>query len=256
MLAAAVPVVSVCAVRTGVGKSALSRMIVGWLRDRGHRVVAMRHPMPYGDLEQQSVQRFAVAADLDAAGTTIEEREEYEPYLEMGAVIYAGVQLRRILAAAQREATVIVWDGGNNDLPFLRPDLHIAMLDPHRPGDELTYYLPGEVNVRMADVLVVSKVDSAPPANVERVITNARALNPGKPIVLGALQVCVDAPERIAGARVVVVEDGPTLTHGGMAVGAGTLAARRFAAAEIVERTAVRGRLDRGGLSCLSAPGW
>jgi predicted GTPase len=234
MLEAAVPVLSVCAVRTGAGKSPLSRHVVRWLAGRGHRVVVVRHPMPYGDLERQAVQRFARYEDLEAAQATLEEREEYEPHLEQGAVVFAGVDYARILEAAEREADVIVWDGGNNDLPFFRPDLHLVVLDAHRPGHEVGYH-PGEANLRMADVLVVSKVDSAPAGNVERVVANARRVRPEAPVILAALEVVVNEPERIAGRRVVVVEDGPTLTHGGMAFGAGTVAAHRHGAAEVVD---------------------
>jgi predicted GTPase len=234
MLKASVPVLSVCAVRTGAGKTPLSRHIVRWLSARGHRVVVVRHPMPYGDLARQAVQRFARLEDLDAAHATIEEREDYEPHLEQGVVVFAGVDYARILEAAQREADVIVWDGGNNDFPFFRPDLHFVVLDPHRPGHELTYH-PGETNLRMADVLVVSKVDSAPAGNVERVVASARAAQPEAPVLLAALEVTVDDPQGIGGKRVVVVEDGPTLTHGGMAFGAGTVAARRYGAAEVVD---------------------
>jgi predicted GTPase len=234
MLEAALPVLAVCAVRTGVGKSALSRHVVRWLRARGHRVVAIRHPMPYGDLEQQAVQRFASYDDLDRAHATVEEREEYEPYLAMGAVVYAGVDYGRVLAAAQREADVLVWDGGNNDFPFVRPNLHLVLLDAHRPGHELTYH-PGETNFRLADVLIVNKVDSAPPANVETLLATARAERPGVPVLLGELVITADRPDLIAGRRVVLVEDGPTLTHGGMPMGAGTLAAQRFGAAAIVD---------------------
>jgi predicted GTPase len=234
MLKAAVPVVSVCAVRTGVGKSALSRHVLKWLAARGHRVVAVRHPMPYGDLEKQAVQRFATWEDLDRASVTIEEREEYEPYVESGAVVFAGVDYGRILKAAEAEADVVLWDGGNNDLPFFRSDLHIVLLDAHRPGHETAYH-PGETNFRMADVLVLSKVDSAPPENVDAVLKSARAVRPGVPILLAELDVRVDHPELVSGKRVVIVEDGPTLTHGGMKTGAGTVAARRYGAKEIVD---------------------
>ena len=235
MLTAAVPVLSVCAVRTGVGKSPLARHIVRWLRNRGHGVVAIRHPMPYGDLERQAVQRFAADEDLNTAQATIEEREEYEPYLRMGAVVYAGVDYARVLAAAEQEADVLVWDGGNNDFPFLRPDLQIVLLDAHRPGHELTYH-PGETNLRMADVLIVNKVDSAPSAGVEQVIATARAVRPGVPVLLGELEVSVDRPELVRGRRVAIVEDGPTLTHGGMAAGAGTVAAERLGATMVDAR--------------------
>lgn len=234
MLKANVPVLSVCAVRTGVGKSAFSRHLVAWLSGRGHRVVAVRHPMPYGDLERQAVQRFARYEDLDEAKATIEEREEYEPYIERGVVVFAGVDYGRILAAAEREADVILWDGGNNDFPFYRPDLQFVLLDAHRPGHELAFH-PGETNFRMADVLVVSKVDSAPPENVEAVLQNVRRLRPNTPVVLGELEVAVDHPDLITGKRVVIVEDGPTLTHGGMKTGAGTVAARRHGAAAVVD---------------------
>jgi predicted GTPase len=190
--------------------------------------------MPYGDLERQAVQRFASVDDLRAAEVTIEEREEYEPFIEAGVVVYAGVDYARIVQAAAQEADVIVWDGGNNDLPFVRPDVHIVVLDALRAGHELAYH-PGETNFRMADVLVVTKVDSAPPASVEAILANARAIRPAAPVVLADLEVTVDRPELIRGRRVAVVEDGPTLTHGGMAAGAGAVAAARFAAAEMVD---------------------
>jgi len=234
MVKSTVPVISVCAVRTGTGKSALSRYIVRRLRGRGRRVVAIRHPMPYGDLEKQVLQRFATQKDLDDMQVTIEEREEYEPYIEIGATVYAGVDYGRIVAAAQQEADVIVWDGGNNDFPFVRPDLQLVLADPLRAGHELAYY-PGETNVRMADVLVLSKVGSASQSQIDEVLGNLRSLRPGRPIVLADLEVRVDRPEPIAGKRVVVVEDGPTLTHGGMAAGAGTIAARQFGAAEVID---------------------
>jgi predicted GTPase len=234
MLKAAVPVVSVCAVRTGVGKSALSRHVLKWFARRGHRVVAVRHPMPYGDLEQQAVQRFAAWEDLDRARVTIEEREEYEPYIENGAVVFAGVDYGRILKRAEVEADVLLWDGGNNDFPFYRPDLQFVLLDAHRPGHETAYH-PGETNFRMADVLVVSKVDSAPPENVEALLATVRAVRPGVPIVMAELDVVADRPDLVAGKRVVIVEDGPTLTHGGMKTGAGTVAARRYGAAQVVD---------------------
>ena len=242
MLQASVPVVSVCAVRTGAGKSPLSRYLVRWLRVRGHRVVAIRHPMPYGDLARQAVQRFAAYDDLAAAQTTVEEREEYEPYLEMGAVVYAGVDYARILQAAQAEADVLVWDGGNNDFPFVRPDLHVVLLDAHRPGHELGYH-PGETNLRLADIVVVNKVDSAPPDNVKQLVATARAVRPAAPVVLGELAITVDRPESIAGRRVVIVEDGPTLTHGGMKTGAGTLAAGRLGATIVDARPYASGSI-------------
>jgi predicted GTPase len=234
MLQAAVPVIAVCAVRTGAGKSPLSRHVARWLQARGHRVVAIRHPMPYGDLERQAVQRFACLDDLDAADATVEEREEYEPFVEAGVVVYAGVDYARIVRTAEPEADVIVWDGGNNDFPFVRPDLHVVVLDALRPGHELAYH-PGETNFRMADVLVVAKVGSAPAEHVEAILANARTVRPTAPIVLADLDIVADGPELIVGKRVVVVEDGPTLTHGGMATGAGTVAAERFGADEIVD---------------------
>jgi len=234
MLEAAVPVLSVCAVRTGVGKSALSRFIVRWLLDRGLRVAAVRHPMPYGDLERQAVQRFACDADLDAAETTIEEREEYEPYVAMGATIYAGVDYAAILERAQRDVDVIVWDGGNNDLPFFRPDLHLVMLDAHRPGHELAYH-PGEANFRMADVIVINKVDSAPASQVDELAARAASMRPEAPVVFGEMTLSMTDPEALRGRRIVIVGDGPTLTHGGLATGAGSLAARRHGAGEIVD---------------------
>jgi predicted GTPase len=234
MLEASVPVISVCAVRTGVGKSALSRFIVRWLIEQGLRVAAVRHPMPYGDLEKQAIQRFTCEDDLDAAETTIEEREEYEPYVAMGATIFAGVDYAAILAEAQQDVDVVLWDGGNNDLPFFRPDLHIVMLDAHRPGHELAYH-PGEANFRSADVVVINKVDSAPPTQVETLRERSAEIRPGAPIVLGEMVLSMGESEALRGRRVVIVGDGPTLTHGGLATGAGSLAAERFGAAEVVD---------------------
>lgn len=235
MLKSARPVVSINAVRTGSGKSQTSRYVVNALKELGYeRVVAVRHPMPYGNLEQQAVQRFASYDDLDRYECTIEEREEYEPYVDMGAVIYAGVDYHRILEEAEAEADIIVWDGGNNDLPFYRPDLHIVVVDPHRPGHELRYH-PGETNLRMADVIVINKVDTADNANVITVQQNARSVNPDATIVRAASPIAVDDPDAIRGKRVLVIEDGPTLTHGEMAYGAGYVAANYFDAAEIVD---------------------
>jgi predicted GTPase len=234
MLRASVPVISVCAVRTGVGKSALSRFIIGWLRDQGFRVCAVRHPMPYGDLEKQAVQRFANYEDLDAAETTIEEREEYEPYIAMGATVFAGVDYAAVLSQAETDVDVVLWDGGNNDLPFFRPDLHFVMLDAHRPGHETTYH-PGEANFRMADVIVINKVDSAPRENVEELLARAKAMRPDADIVQGTLDLRIEDPDVIRGARVVIVGDGPTLTHGGLATGAGSVAANRFGAAKVID---------------------
>jgi predicted GTPase len=227
------PVIAVTAVRTGVGKSQTSRYVAGILRRLGKKVVAIRHPMPYGDLAKQAVQRFATYEDLDRHETTIEEREEYEPHIDHGFVVYAGIDYERILREAEAEAEVILWDGGNNDTPFYKPDLHITLLDPHRPGHELTYY-PGETNFLMADLLIVNKVETAQPENVERVLESARRHNPGARVVKCRSAIRVDDASLIRGKRVLVVEDGPTLTHGGMSYGAGYLAAQREGAAQIV----------------------
>jgi predicted GTPase len=234
MLESRVPVVSVCAVRTGSGKSPTTRRVVQILRGKGRKVVAVRHPMPYGDLARQRVQRFARIEDLDRHRCTIEEREEYEPLVAAGCVVYAGVDYAAILAEAEREADVIVWDGGNNDLPFYRPRLEIVVADPHRPGHETTYH-PGEANLRRAHVVVINKVDTADPAGVAAVKRSVRALNPGAMIVEAASPISVEDPAAVAGKRVLAVEDGPTLTHGGMAYGAGVLAARKHGAAEVVD---------------------
>jgi predicted GTPase len=234
MLPTARPVVAVCAVRTGCGKSQVSREIARVLKARGLRVVIIRHPMPYGDLRAQAVQRFAEYADLDRQRCTIEEREEYEPILDMGVVVYAGVDYGRILERAEAEADVLVWDGGNNDTPFYRPALHVTVFDPHRAGHELRYH-PGETNLRMCDVAVINKVDTATPQQVETVRTNIATCNPGARVVLAGSPLTVERPEQIQGRRVLVVEDGPTLTHGGMPYGAGTLAARKYGAAELVD---------------------
>lgn len=234
MLAATKPVVSVCAARTGSGKSQTTRRVCDILRAQGLRVVAVRHPMPYGDLDRQACQRFATLEDLDRYECTIEEREEYEPHIRRGTVVYAGVDYGRILAQAQDEADVIVWDGGNNDLPFFRPDLHIVVVDPHRAGHEIRYH-PGEANVRLADVVVINKVDTADLEPIATVRENVRQVNPRAQIVEAASPIFVDDPDAIRGRRVLVVEDGPTLTHGEMAYGAGVVAARRFGAAEIID---------------------
>lgn len=228
------PIVSIGAVRTGSGKSQTSRHVVDVLQSLGHRVVAIRHPMPYGNLIAQRVQRFAEYDDLDEYETTIEEREEYEPYIDRGAVIYAGVDYEAILRKAEEEADVIVWDGGNNDISFYKSDMHIVVVDPHRPGHEMAYY-PGETNVRMADVVIVNKVDTADYNNVLTVRDNVKQLNPNAILLEAASPISVDNPGLIRGARVLVVEDGPTLTHGEMAYGAGVVAAQRFGAAEIVD---------------------
>ncbi len=228
------PVVSVCAVRTGAGKSQTSRRVAKILISMGYRVAAIRHPMPYGDLVRQAVQRYANYDDLDKFECTIEEREEYEPHLDNGVIVYAGVDYERILRQAEQEVDVILWDGGNNDFPFYRSDLNIVVADPHRPGHELTYH-PGETNARIADVFVINKVDSASADNVIQVRENLSALNPSAIVIEAASPLFVDNPAEIRGKRVLVVEDGPTLTHGEMAFGAGYLAARRYGAAEIVD---------------------
>jgi predicted GTPase len=228
------PVVSVCAVRTGAGKSQTTKRVSSVLRDMGFRVAIVRHPMPYGDLAKQAVQRFAEYADLDRNACTLEEREEYEPHLDNGVIVYAGVDYEKILRLAEREVDIVLWDGGNNDFSFLVPDLKIVVADPHRPGHESLYH-PGEVNVRGADVIIVNKVDTADPQAVERVKDNVRRLNPSAIIIPAASPLVVRQPETIKGRRVLVVEDGPTLTHGEMAYGAGYLAAKRFGAAEIVD---------------------
>jgi predicted GTPase len=242
MLSAAKPVVAVCAVRTGCGKSAVSRRVAETLRRRGRRVAIVRHPMPYGDLLAERVQRFASMADLERAGVTIEEREEYEPHLEAGSVVWAGVDYAEILARAQAEADVLVWDGGNNDLPFFAPTLHFCLVDPHRAGHESRYH-PGEANLRMADVAVIVKEDSAPPDSVAAVRAAIGALNPRARIMETGMPFRVDAPEAIRGRRVLAVEDGPTLTHGGMPVGAAALAAGRWGGTLVDPRPYARGSL-------------
>ncbi|MCS7221235.1 MAG: cyclic 2,3-diphosphoglycerate synthase [Anaerolineae bacterium] len=234
MLHARRPVVAVCAARTGSGKSQTTRRVCDVLRAHGQRVVVVRHPMPYGDLARQACQRFATYADLDVHQCTIEEREEYEPHLSRNIVVYAGVDYAQILHQAEQEADVIVWDGGNNDLPFYRPDLHIVVVDPHRAGHELTYH-PGEANVRLADVIIINKVDTADLEPIARVRENVRAVNPAAQIVEAASPIFLEDPQAIRGKRVLVIEDGPTLTHGEMAYGAGVVAARRFGAAELVD---------------------
>ena len=234
MLKSNKPVVAVCAVRTGSGKSQTTRRVCDILRGMGKQVVVVRHPMPYGNLVEQACQRFASYEDLDRYECTIEEREEYEPHLDRGIIVYAGVDYERILREAEQEADVVVWDGGNNDIPFFRPDLWITVADPHRPGHELKYY-PGESNLRAADVVVINKVDTANLADITTVRENVRAVNPEAVIIEAASPIVVDDPEAIRGKRVLVIEDGPTLTHGEMAYGAGVVAARRFGAAEIID---------------------
>lgn len=234
MIKSTKPVISICAVRTGCGKSQTTREVVRQLIAMGKKVVSVRHPMPYGDLEAQKVQRFASIEDFERHNCTIEEMEEYEPHIAMGSVIYAGVDYEAILREAEKEADVIVWDGGNNDMPFYQPDLHIVVVDPLRPGHEISYY-PGEVNLRMADVIVVNKVDSAYPEDIEEVLDNVRLYNPKAHIILAASSIMVENPEVIKGKNVLVIEDGPTLTHGEMDHGAGMVAARRYGAADFVD---------------------
>jgi len=234
MLESTKPVAAVCAVRTGSGKSQTTRYVCDTLQTMGKKVVAIRHPMPYGDLTKQVVQRFETYEDLDRHNCTIEEREEYEPHIDRGVVVYAGVDYEAILREAEKEADVIVWDGGNNDMPFYRPDLWITVADPHRPGHEMTYY-PGETNLRAADVIVINKVGTADYADVRKIQENIAQVNPDATVVLGASPIFVDHPEEIRGKRVLVVEDGPTLTHGEMSYGAGYVAAQRFGAAEIID---------------------
>ncbi|MFL6197910.1 MAG: cyclic 2,3-diphosphoglycerate synthase [Thermoanaerobaculia bacterium] len=236
MLQSSRPVIAVTAVRTGVGKSQTTRYLSRILRELGRKVVAVRHPMPYGDLVKQAVQRFATYDDLDRYETTIEEREEYEPHIDNGFVVYAGVDYERILRQAEEEADVILWDGGNNDTPFYKPDLHIVLLDPHRAGHELTYY-PGETNLRMGGLLIVNKVNTADPADVEKVLESCRLRNPKARVIQCRSMIRLDDPELVRGKRALVVEDGPTLTHGGMTYGAGWYAAKDAGAAEIVDPT-------------------
>jgi len=233
-LKATVPVISICAVRTGCGKSPIGRFVAAELRREGWKPVVVRHPMPYGDLAAQAVQRFATIDDLDKHQCTIEEREEYEPHLREGTVVYAGVDYGRILRQAEQEADIILWDGGNNDTPFYDSDLEIVVADPHRAGHELSYY-PGEVNLRRADVVVINKVDTAAAHDIETVRNNIRASNPKARIVETACRVEISAPEMVKGRRVLVVEDGPTLTHGEMPYGAGVVAARQSGADELVD---------------------
>ena len=242
MLPATKPVVAVCAVRTGCGKGAVTRRIVAILRSRGRRVAVIRHPMPYGDLEAQRVQRFATLEELDRADATLEEREEYEPHLEDGTVVFTGVDYAAILDRAEAEADVVVWDGGNNDLPFVRPSLHLCLVDPHRAGHETRYH-PGETNLRMADVVVIVKEDTALPAHVDAVRRAVSAVNARARIVDTRLPMRLDPPRPISGLRVLAVEDGPTVTHGEMPSGAAEILARRLGATLVDPRPHARGKL-------------
>ena len=245
MIASSKPVVAICAVRTGSGKSQTTRRVAQLLREDGKRVAVLRHPMPYGDLTKQVVQRFERYEDLEAADCTIEEREEYEPHLAEGNLVFAGIDYAAILEAAEREADVIVWDGGNNDTPFIKPDVHIVVVDPHRPGHELRYH-PGETNLRMANVCVVNKVDSAAQEGIDAVLGSIRTHNPEAQVVLANSPFHVEGDaSQIAGKRVLAIEDGPTLTHGEMTYGAAVLAAKANGAAELDRPARVRRRLDR-----------
>lgn len=228
------PVVAICAVRTGAGKSQTTRRVAEILKEAGKKVVAIRHPMPYGDLAKQAVQRFGSIADLKKHKCTIEEMEEYEPHIARGQVIYAGVDYEAILREAEKEADVILWDGGNNDLPFYKPDIFITVADPLRVGNEMSYY-PGETNFRMADVIVINKVDSASPEQMQTMRESIEAVNPSAMVIDGASPISVDDPSKIRGKRVLVIEDGPTCTHGEMKYGAGTVAAKKFGAKELVD---------------------
>ncbi len=234
MLKSNKPVVSICAVRTGCGKSQTTRAVSKALKAMGKKVAAVRHPMPYGDLAAQAVQRYATLEDMDKYECTIEEREEYEPHIVAGTIVYAGVDYEAILRQAEEEVDIVLWDGGNNDLPFFKPDLHIVVVDPHRPGHEISYF-PGEANLRLADVVVVNKTDTATEAGIAEVMKNAKTLVPNATIIKAKSPVTVTDPEAIKGKRVLVVEDGPTLTHGGMTYGAGVVAAKNFGAAELVD---------------------
>lgn len=228
------PVIAVCAVRTGCGKSQTTRRVIEILQEAGKKVVAVRHPMPYGNLVQQRVQRFASLGDLDKYRCTIEEREEYEPHITRGNVIYAGVDYEAILHQAEKEADIIVWDGGNNDLPFYKPDLHITVVDPHRPGDEVSYY-PGEANLRLADVIIINKIDTANNEDVQMVRESIFQVNPTAMMIEAASPIYVENYQLIKGKRVLAVEDGPTLTHGEMTYGAAVVAANKFGAKELVD---------------------
>jgi len=234
MIKSTKPIISVCAVRTGCGKSQTTRAIVRELIAAGKKVVSVRHPMPYGDLEAQKVQRYATIEDLTKHKCTIEEMEEYEPHIAMGSIIYSGVDYEAIIREAEKEADIIIWDGGNNDMSFYKPDLSVVVVDPLRPGHEISYY-PGEVNLRMADVVVINKIDSAYPDDVDYVMENIRTYNPTAKVILAASAIMVDSPELILGKNVLVIEDGPTLTHGEMKIGAGTVAATRFGAASMID---------------------
>ncbi len=234
MLKSSKPVIAVCAVRTGCGKSQTTRKIAQMLREAGKKVAVVRHPMPYGNLVEQKVQRFATMEDLDRYKCTIEEREEYEPHITRGHVVFAGVDYEAILREAEKEADIVLWDGGNNDLPFFKPGLHITVVDPHRPGDE-RYYYPGEANLRMADVVIINKIDTAEPEDIIAVRESVFEVNPDAMVIEAASPIFVEDYHLIQGKRVLAVEDGPTLTHGEMQYGAAVVAAQKFGAAELVD---------------------
>jgi len=243
MIKSRLPVVAVCAIRTGSGKSQTTRRVARILKEMGRRPVVIRHPMPYGDLSAQKVQRFATLEDMKRQKCTIEEMEEYEPHIDEGFVVYAGVDYEAILREAEKEADTILWDGGNNDLPFYVPDIYITVVDPHRPGHELTYF-PGRINLAMANVIVINKMDTATPEGIAKVRQSIKAVNPTAQVIDAASPIFADHPDRVKGKRVLVVEDGPTLTHGEMTYGSGTVAARKFGAAEIVNpRPYVTGKI-------------
>ena len=234
MLKAKIPVVAVCAARTGSGKSQTSRQTAQILKEKGLKVVVIRHPMPYGDLKKQICQRFATFEDIDKNKCTLEEREEFEPHIEKGIVVFAGVDYGKILQEAQKEADIIVWDGGNNDFPFIKPDIHIVLVDPHRAGDEMNFY-PSEANLRMANVIIINKIDTADPVKVKQVKKNIGKLNPNARKLEAASPIRVENPKIIRGKHVLAIEDGPTVTHGGMSYGAATIAAKTFGAKQIVD---------------------
>ena len=234
MLKSKVPVIAVCAVRTGCGKSAATRRMCQIVKEAGKKVVVIRHPMPYGELVRQKVQRFETYEDLTLHDCTIEEMEEYEPHIEQGTIVYAGVDYEAILRKAEDEADIIIWDGGNNDLPFYKPDVHITLVDPHRPGHEVTFY-PGETNLILADIVIISKEEFADAENIIKVKDSIKKTNPGASVIDASLHITVENPERIKGRRVLAVEDGPTVTHGGMTYGAAVMAAREYGASILVD---------------------
>jgi predicted GTPase len=228
------PLIAICAVRTGAGKSPTTRMVTKYFRSKGKKVVVIRHPMPYGDLRKQVCQRFAKYSDLDKHDTTIEEREEYEPHIDNDIIVYAGVDYEKILRSAEKEADIIIWDGGNNDISFYKPDLYIVIADPLRPGHEISYY-PGGTNLRMADVIIVNKIKSAKKKDIDNVMNNIKAVNPKAKVVKAALKISVENPAEVKGQSVLVVEDGPTITHGEMSTGAGFIAAKKYKAKSIID---------------------